>query len=86
MKKNKEVNLNKWFEGILKLDRMSSLQPFYNSVCLKCGVVEEVMIKVGILVFCKKCCKEEFKTNDPVEKEKSLYKKWLKKYEEKMKE
>jgi hypothetical protein len=39
------------------------------------------MIRVGAIIFCEKCIKEEFKSDDPVRLERAKYLKWLHKGE-----
>lgn len=49
-----------------------------NASCLKCHVVEKEMVRVGVIIFCKKCYEEEFSTLDPVKEEREKYLEWLK--------
>lgn len=53
---------------------------FDNSECLKCGIVEKKMVKIGAFVMCPKCLKEEFKTEYPTLEEKERYRFWLDKW------
>lgn len=55
-----------------------SIHGWNNASCVKCDKVEKYMVRVGAIVFCTKCCKEEFGTEDPVRLEKDVYRKWLK--------
>ena len=56
---------------------------YHNIDCLKCNALELEMVKIGTLVMCNKCTEEEFKTDDPVQKEYGKYKKWLEVHKEK---
>jgi hypothetical protein len=55
----------------------------YNTGCICCKTVEEKMIKVGPMVFCYLCFERQFKTNDPINKERATYSVWLNRYKEK---
>jgi len=59
----------------------------FNSRCLKDGKVEEEMVKVGPMIFCKKCFTKEFIETEAYDNETGIvpsdskeYKKWLVKY------
>jgi hypothetical protein len=63
---------------------MINVLSWWNTECMKCGTVEKEMVKVGALVFCKKCFVSEFKNADPVDRDKNsvrskTYDKWLRK-------
>lgn len=47
----------------------------HNSKCLKCGVVEKEMIKVGSMVFCQKHFEEIF-GNKEIDSESETYNYW----------
>ena len=55
-----------------------------NADCLKCGALEKKMVRVGGLIFCHKCTKEEFVTIDPPRDEREVYKRWIQEYEKKL--
>lgn len=63
---------------------MNSKSPsvFYvnNLFCIKCAAVKRYMIRVGAVVFCERCFKKEFNTEDPITEQRELYIKWLRKY------
>ena len=50
---------------------------YTNTKCVKCHTIEEEMIRVGAIIICHKCFREEFKTKDPVTLERDNYLKWL---------
>jgi len=64
---------------------MAKAAVYYNAKCLCCGKVEEVMAKVGPMVFCNECLQTELVDKgmeinergevDPLSK---TYKKWIK--------
>lgn len=54
----------------------------HNAACLKCRRIELEMLRIGALIMCSDCTKEEFKTGDPVHLEKAKYGEWLEKYKE----
>jgi len=58
----------------------------YNSRCLLCSSVDYEMVRIGILVFCKKCAANEFRTLDPVREERERYLHFLRVYESKFEE
>ena len=58
----------------------------YNQKCLKCGVIEEKMVKITAFVMCDNCTVEEFNTVNPASEEKEKYFKWLKIHREKLEE
>ena len=55
-----------------------------NAECIKCDVVLLHMIRVGALVMCPPCFEAEFKTDDPVRKERTKYLHWLSVYNTKI--
>lgn len=68
---------------------MTKALVYYNSKCLCCGKVEEVMVKVGPMVFCNDCFKTELvdkgvkvDTNGDVNPFGKIYKEWITKYKE----
>jgi hypothetical protein len=68
---------------------MSKALVYYNSKCLSCGNCEEVMVKVGPMVFCNDCFKKELvdkgmniDENGDVAFFSKIYKIWIKKYKE----
>lgn len=69
-------NLNGWFDVIKNL-KLGHAAVHYNTECLKCNNVFKYMVRVGVLVFCDNCFKEEFKSSDPVREEREKYKHWL---------
>lgn len=56
---------------------MRSTRRYLNAKCLKCGRIKRNMARYGALIFCVKCCNEEFKSDDPVTRERENYLKWL---------
>ena len=73
-------NINDW-------NVMPRVLTTYNSKCLCCKCIEEEMIKVGCLVFCEKCFRQEFQEawiltgrDYTVSHDSNEYKKWLKVY------
>jgi len=61
---------------------VDKIRPFYNAKCLRCGKIEEEMVKIGALVFCNECSDYLFSTDDPVRQERDEYLKWLQKHHE----
>ena len=68
---------------------MSRAAIYYNAKCLCCGKVEEVMAKVGPMVFCNGCLKTELvdkgmviDENGDVNPFSKIYKKWIKIYKD----
>jgi hypothetical protein len=68
---------------------MPKVLNYYNSKCLKCGKLHEKMLRVGCMVFCRKCAFEVFDFSFALGDESFLkaevphnkiYSKWLKKY------
>ena len=55
-----------------------------NADCVKCKKVLHDMIRVGAVIMCPLCFEEEFKTDDPVRKERGNYLHWLHVYTEGM--
>ena len=51
----------------------------YNLKCVKCGAVEEEMVRVGAFAMCQKDWEEEFATNSIIPESKlgKKYYKWL---------
>ena len=60
----------------------NNIQFLHNYFCIKCRIVDRLMVKVGAVVFCKKCHEIEFGLEDknPVMNQRPKYLKWLKKY------
>jgi len=56
---------------------MSKPRVFYNRECDECANIEEEMVKVGGIILCKYCFREQFSTDDPVKKEREKYLKLL---------
>lgn len=54
----------------------------HNYFCIKCSVVDRIMIKVGAITFCRECHEIEFglKDTNPVKNQRDTYLKWLKEY------
>jgi hypothetical protein len=48
----------------------------YNGSCVKCDAIEKFMIRIGAVVFCAKCVREEFNSNDPIREERERYHHW----------
>ena len=53
---------------------------FHNAACVKCGLVEQEMVRVGAVIFCADCCREEFTSDDPVIDDREKYTDWLHKW------
>ncbi len=60
---------------------LSNFHIHHNASCIKCDALHKEMIRVGAIIFCEKCIKEEFKSDDPVRLERAKYLKWLHKGE-----
>lgn len=43
---------------------MPEIKTFNNSHCLRCNVVEPVMVRIGALVMCRTCAVEVFPITD----------------------
>jgi hypothetical protein len=80
-----ENTLAGWAKVIADSARQTSIHNFENADCIKCNQVEKHMTRVGAIVFCDNCVKEEFDMNDlnPVKNQKEKYREWLKVYNEK---
>ena len=70
-------DLTEYFEGIRDME-FPQIHNHTNSCCVKCGVIKKNMLRIGAIIFCFKCTKEEFKTLKPVTTERKKYLKWLK--------
>ena len=84
---NNHNNHHNHLSNVLKTlenNRPKHIKIVHNYVCVKCNKTEKEMKLVGAVPFCEACCKEVFKTNDPVYKERNEYLQWLKKYHEKV--
>ena len=51
-----------------------------NADCVKCKIVLLHMVRVGAIIMCPNCLEEEFKSDDPVKKERGNYLYWLNVY------
>ena len=78
-RKPMERDYAKFCDMVLKYT-FPEIRPYTNADCIKCHCTEKHMFKVGAIIFCKKCFREEFKTETPVTNERLTYLKWLKKY------
>ena len=86
MPKTKKSKLENDWSALVKYYKenpIPSARIINNYECIKDNKVEKEMVEVGCFAMCKKCFKEEFKTDDPVGKEPKQYKKWLEVYKEK---
>ena len=63
--------------SIIVSEDRQSIFVYHNVRCTKCHHIYLEMRRVGALIFCKKCCDEEFSTLDPVKEERERYKYWL---------
>jgi hypothetical protein len=63
--------------SILKDPHLSNFHCHHNSPCVVCHGLEEEMIRVGAVIFCKVCVEFSFTSDDPVRKERETYLKWL---------
>lgn len=61
---------------------MTSVGVVHNNPCVCCGAINIDMIRVGAIILCKPCFGKEFTTDDPIDKERDVYLKWLKKSQE----
>lgn len=67
------------------LESKENIRYIYNYYCVKCSVVNYAMIKIGDVVFCQNCHREEFgeKDKNPAKNQRKKYLKWLKVYSKK---
>lgn len=68
-------------QGYMDLSKVPSNIGHYhvhhNAECIKCEALEKEMIRVGAVIFCRKCVSEEFNSDDPVRQERERYLHWL---------
>jgi hypothetical protein len=55
---------------------------YHNAECIVCSALEPEMVRVGAVIFCSKCVKEQFSSENPVRDERETYLKWLNKRNE----
>jgi hypothetical protein len=68
----------------IKNGRKCGITLHRNAFCIKCGALEKIMMQVGSVPFCKECCAELFKTDNPPVDEKDEYQKWLVRFHSQM--
>jgi hypothetical protein len=64
-------------QALIPRENLSNFHIHHNASCIKCDALHKEMIRVGAIIFCEKCIKEEFKSDDPVRLEREKYLKWL---------
>ena len=68
-------------KGYLNIQHIESTMSHYhvhhNAGCIKCKALHLEMVRVGAVIFCEDCVRQEFSSKDPVREEREIYLKWL---------